>query len=171
LLISIEISVLGFLQLIEGALHLTSLLLYFKGLLLVVISPTKHKITSLAKPFDFLSQLTRGCEEYKIMMNKTMMEDKLYGSSNFNFLEDKTSNEDLLWVIQKCDTMTTSFMKMSKNKSQSCAIGEIISTPSCMHLYIYYLYHCHEGNCRTKEPFLLKSWIKRDLSAFKGTTH
>jgi hypothetical protein len=23
-----------------------------------------------------------------------------------------------------------------------------------MHLYIYYLYHCHEGNCRTKEPFV-----------------
>ena len=22
-----------------------------------------------------------------------------------------------------------------------------------MHLYIYYLYHCHEGNCRRKEPF------------------
>jgi hypothetical protein len=28
-----------------------------------------------------------------------------------------------------------------------------ISTPLGMHLYIYYLYHCHEGNCRTKEPF------------------
>jgi hypothetical protein len=23
-----------------------------------------------------------------------------------------------------------------------------------MHLYIYYLYHCHEGNCRRKEPFV-----------------
>jgi hypothetical protein len=22
-----------------------------------------------------------------------------------------------------------------------------------MHLYIYYLYHYHEGNCKTKEPF------------------
>jgi hypothetical protein len=28
-----------------------------------------------------------------------------------------------------------------------------ISKPSGMHLYIYYLYHCHEGNCRMKEPF------------------
>jgi hypothetical protein len=28
-----------------------------------------------------------------------------------------------------------------------------ISTPSGMHLYIYYLYHFHEDNCRTKEPF------------------
>jgi hypothetical protein len=35
------------------------------------------------------------------MMNKTMMEDKLDGSSNFKFLEDKTSEENLLWVIQK----------------------------------------------------------------------
>jgi hypothetical protein len=35
------------------------------------------------------------------MMNKTMMKDKLDGSSNFKFLEDKTSEEDLLWVIQK----------------------------------------------------------------------
>jgi hypothetical protein len=28
-----------------------------------------------------------------------------------------------------------------------------ISAPSDMNLYIYYFYHCHEGNCRTKEPF------------------
>jgi hypothetical protein len=30
-----------------------------------------------------------------------MMEDKLDGSSNFKFLEDDTSEEELLWVIQK----------------------------------------------------------------------
>jgi hypothetical protein len=35
------------------------------------------------------------------MMNKTMMKDKLDGSSNFKFLEDNTLEEDLLWVIQK----------------------------------------------------------------------
>jgi hypothetical protein len=35
-----------------------------------------------------------------------MMEDKLDGSSNFKFLEDKTSKEDLLWVIQKGVTVT-----------------------------------------------------------------
>ena len=29
------------------------------------------------------------------------MEDKLDGSSNLKFLKDKTSEEDLLWVIQK----------------------------------------------------------------------
>jgi hypothetical protein len=45
--------------------------------------------------------LTRVCEEYKNMMNKTMMEYKLDGSSNFKFPEDKNSEEDLLWVIQK----------------------------------------------------------------------
>jgi hypothetical protein len=39
-------------------------------------------------------------------MNKTMMEDKLDGSSNFKFLEDKNSKEDLLWMIQKYVTMT-----------------------------------------------------------------
>jgi hypothetical protein len=30
-----------------------------------------------------------------------MMKAKLDGSSNFKFLEDKTSKEDLLWEIQK----------------------------------------------------------------------
>jgi hypothetical protein len=88
------------------------------------------------------------------MMNKTMMEDKLDGSSNFKFLEDRTSKEYVLWVIQKGDTMTTSFMKMSEDRDQPCTIGEIISAPSGMHLYIYYLFHCHEGNCRMKEHFV-----------------
>ena len=82
-----------------------------------------------------------------------MIEVKLDGSNNFKFLEDKTSKENLLRVIQKGVTVTTSFMKMSEDKDQSCVIREIISTPSGMHLYIYYLYHCHEGNCRRKEPF------------------
>jgi hypothetical protein len=56
--------------------------------------------------------LTRVCEEFKIMMNITMMEDKLDESSKFKFLEDKILEEDLLWVIQKSDTVTTFFMKM-----------------------------------------------------------
>jgi prolyl oligopeptidase PreP (S9A serine peptidase family) len=68
-----------------------------------------------------------------------MMEDKLDKSSNFKFLEDKTSEEDLLWVTQKGDTMTTFFMMMSEYKNHRGAIGEIISAPSGMHLYIYYL--------------------------------
>jgi hypothetical protein len=47
-LIFVEISKLGFLQLIKGALQLTSVLLYLKGLLLEVIRPTKPKSSSLA---------------------------------------------------------------------------------------------------------------------------
>jgi hypothetical protein len=39
------------------------------------------------------------------MMNKNMMEVKLDGSSNFKFLEDKNSKEELLWVIKKGVTM------------------------------------------------------------------
>jgi hypothetical protein len=101
---------------------------------------------------------------------RTMMEDKLDESSNFKFLEDKTSEEDLLWVIQKGDTVTTFFMKMPEDRNQPGAIGEIISAPSGMHLYIYYLYHCHEGTCRRKE-LLVQSWTQRSLSAFKRTTH
>jgi hypothetical protein len=55
--------------------------------------------------------------------------------------------------MTKGDTVTTFFMKISEDRDQPGAIGEIISAPSGMHLYIYYLYHCHEGNCRRKEPF------------------
>jgi hypothetical protein len=48
--------------------------------------------------------LTKGCEESKIMMKKkkkTMMEDNFDGSSNLKFLEEKTPEEELLWLIQK----------------------------------------------------------------------
>jgi hypothetical protein len=71
------------------------------------------------------------------MMSRTMMEDKFDGSRKFKFLEDKTSEEDILWVIQKGDTVTTFFMKMLEDKDKPGAIGEIILAPSCMHLYIY----------------------------------
>ena len=74
------------------------------------------------------------------MMNKTMMEDKLDGSSIFKFLEDKTSEEGLLWVIQKGETLTTFFMKMSEDRDQPGAIGKITSAPSDMHLYIYIIF-------------------------------
>jgi hypothetical protein len=95
------------------------------------------------------------CEEYKIMMNKTMMEDKLDGSRNSTFLEDNTSEEGLLWVIQKGDTMTTLFMNMSRGQR----LVEIhwrnhINTLKYALVYIYYVYYCHEGNCRRKEPFV-----------------
>jgi hypothetical protein len=114
------------------------------------------------------------------MMNRIMMEDKIDGSSNFKFLEDKTSEEDLLWVIQKKkvyqrqllmngrkmtsrqgsessteaftlkdqlqnnkmkkgDTVTTFFMKISEERDHPGAIGEIISAPSSLHLYILFV--------------------------------
>jgi hypothetical protein len=63
------------------------------------------------------------------MMNITMMEDKLDGSSNFKFLEYKTSEEGLLWVIEKGDTMTTLFMKMSRGqRSTKCHWRNHINT-------------------------------------------
>jgi hypothetical protein len=40
--------------------------------------------------------LTRVCEESKIMMNITMIEDNLDGSINFKFLEYNTSEERLI---------------------------------------------------------------------------
>jgi hypothetical protein len=63
---------------------------------LAAINPTKPKSASLAYPLVFLAQLPKGCEESKIMMNKDMMEDKLDGSSNFKFLEDKNSKGRLI---------------------------------------------------------------------------
>jgi hypothetical protein len=50
--------------------------------------------------------------------------------------------------MTKDDTMTTFFMKISEERDQPGAIGEIISAPSGMHLYIYYLHHFHEDNCK-----------------------
>jgi hypothetical protein len=47
-LISAEISVLGFMKLIEGSLQLTTIFLSLKDLFFAVISPTKPKISSLA---------------------------------------------------------------------------------------------------------------------------
>jgi hypothetical protein len=51
-----------------------------------------------------------------------MLEDKLDESSNFKFLEDKNSKEELLWVIQKGVTVTTSFIKMLEDRDQPCSI-------------------------------------------------
>jgi hypothetical protein len=59
-------------------------------------------------------------------------------------------------------------MKMSEDRDQPCSFGEIILAPLGMHLYIYYLYHCHEGNYRTKENFSEvmdlegSQWIQRN---------
>jgi hypothetical protein len=100
-----------------------------------------------------------------------MMEDKLDRLSNFKFLEDKTSNEDLLSVIQKGVIVTYLLHEdVRGQRSSMCLWRNHINTLRYSLIYIYYLYHCHEGNCHTKEP-LLKSWIQRDLSAFRETTH
>jgi hypothetical protein len=50
------------------------------------------------------------------MMNKTMMEVKTDGSSKFKFLEEKTSKEELLWVIKKGDTVTYLLHEYVKRK-------------------------------------------------------
>jgi hypothetical protein len=74
------------------------------------------------------------------MMNIAMMEDKLDGSSNFKFLEDKTSEEDLLWVIQKGDIITTLFMKMSRRqRSARCHWRNHISTLRYALVYILFV--------------------------------
>jgi hypothetical protein len=41
--------------------------------------------------------------------------------------------------MKKGDTMATFFIKMSEDRDHSVAIGEIISTPSGMHLYILFV--------------------------------
>jgi hypothetical protein len=69
-----------------------------------------------------------------------MMEDKLDGSSNFKFLEDKTSEEGILWVIQKGDTVTTFFMKMSEDKrSARCHWRNHFSTLRYAVVYILFV--------------------------------
>jgi hypothetical protein len=74
------------------------------------------------------------------MMNIPMMEDNLDGSSNFKFLEDKTSEEDLLWVIQKGDTMNTLFMKMSRGqRSTRCHWRNHINTLRYALVYILFV--------------------------------
>jgi hypothetical protein len=49
--------------------------------------------------------LARVCEDYENMMNITLLEDRLDGSSNFNSwksrLQVTLQEEELLWVIQK----------------------------------------------------------------------
>jgi hypothetical protein len=127
---------------------------------LAVISPTKPNIASLAYPLGFLAKLVRVCEESKNMMNKTLVEDRLEESSNFRLHEEdwKTDPEP-----SKRDVFIRE-MKTSKMEPSSSYQHSQICT--C----IYYLYDCHEGTCRRKEP-LLQSWIQRDLGAFRGTTH
>jgi hypothetical protein len=49
--------------------------------------------------------LARACEEFENMVNKTLVEDRLDGSSNLSSWNSRLhvtlEEEDLLWVIQK----------------------------------------------------------------------
>jgi predicted oxidoreductase (fatty acid repression mutant protein) len=49
--------------------------------------------------------LERGCEESENMVNKTLVEDRLDGASNFSSWKSRIQitleEEDLLWTIQK----------------------------------------------------------------------
>jgi hypothetical protein len=73
--------------------------------------------------------------------------------------------------MQRGDTVTTFFMKMPEDRNQPSAIGEIISTPSGMHLYIYVIciivIRVFAGG---RNPWC-KPWTQRSLSAFRRTTH
>jgi hypothetical protein len=74
------------------------------------------------------------------MMNRTMMKDKLDGSSNFKFLEEKTLEEGLLLVIEKGDTMTTLFMKISRGqRSARCHWRNHINTLRYALVYILFV--------------------------------
>jgi hypothetical protein len=118
-----------------------------------------------------LAQLTKGCEESKIMMKKTMMEVKLDGSNKFKFLEDKTSKEDLLWVIQKGVTVTYLLHEdiKRKNISQEPLAKSYQHPQVCTCIYIICIIFMRE--IAGRRNLFLKSWIQRDLSAFRGSTH
>jgi hypothetical protein len=103
--------------------------------------------------------LTKGCEESKIMMNKTMMEVKLDGSSNFKFLEDKTSKEDLFWVIQKCVTMKYLLHEdVKRTKIIQVPLEKSYQHPQvCTCIYIMFIIGMRE--IAGGRNILLKSWI------------
>jgi hypothetical protein len=105
------------------------------------------------------------------MMNKTMMEDKLDGSSNFKFLEDKTSKEDLLWVIQKGVTVTYLLHEDVRGQEiNHVPLEKSYQHPqvcTCIYIICIIVMRVIAG----RRNLLLKSWIQRDLSAFRGTTH
>jgi hypothetical protein len=105
------------------------------------------------------------------MMNKTMMEVKLDGSSNFKFPEYKNSKEDLLWVIQKCVTITYLLHEDVKrtNINQEPLEKSYQHPHVCTCIYIMCIICMRE--IAGGRNLLLNSWIQRDLSAFRGTTH
>jgi hypothetical protein len=105
------------------------------------------------------------------MMNKTMMEVNLDGSSNFKFLKDETSKEDLLWVIQKGVTMTYLLHEDVKRKKINQEPLEKSYQHPHVHTCIYIICIIVMREIIGGRNLLLNSWIQRDLSAFKRTTH
>ena len=105
------------------------------------------------------------------MMNITMIEVKLDGSSKFKFLEDKTSKEDLLWVIKKCVTVTYLLHEdVKRTKINQEPLEKSYKHPhvcTCIYILCIIVMREIEGG----RNLLLKSWIQRDLSAFRETTH
>jgi hypothetical protein len=74
--------------------------------------------------------LTRVCEESENMMNKTFMEDRLDGSSNFSSwksrLQVSLEDENLLWVIQKDLPETTIDEEKEERKEDDVKARKII---------------------------------------------
>jgi hypothetical protein len=78
----------------------------------------------------FLAQLSRVCEESENMMKKTLVEDRLDGSSNFSYwnsrLQITLEEEDILWVIQKCLPETTTDEEKEERKEDNVKERKII---------------------------------------------
>jgi hypothetical protein len=78
--------------------------------------------------------LTRVCEESENMMNRTLVEDRLDGSSNFSSwksrLQVTLEEEDLLWVIQKGLPETATDEEKEERKEDDVKARKIIINSS-----------------------------------------
>jgi hypothetical protein len=74
--------------------------------------------------------LARGCEESKNMVNKTLVEDRLDGESNFSSwksrLQITLEEEDLLWTIQKTLPETVTDEEKEERKEDDVKARKII---------------------------------------------
>jgi hypothetical protein len=74
--------------------------------------------------------LARVCEESENMMNITLVEDMIDGSSNFSSLKSRLQvtleEEDLLWVIQKGSLNTTTNEEKEERKEGDVKERKII---------------------------------------------
>jgi hypothetical protein len=72
------------------------------------MSPIKPKIASLALLLGLLAQLVSVCEESENMMNRTTVEDRLDGSSNFSSWKSRLQRDE--------DIKEEAFLFISKKK-------------------------------------------------------